>query len=365
MIKLKKLKDNKGSISVVVIVTILFFVTILVSMYTVNAVRRESQLKTEMRIKNEYEDEFSKTDDIYSNLSISVVDAYKNGYLQQGDYVNYSTPTTGSYTSLSADNGYADQTFDVSNDSTQVNWRVLGLTEDGKNLMLISGMAVKKNYDTSVTITDTNSPYYYLQNAEGYIHGIDELNNICSIYKNNLADNVRSINIQDINRLCGVTVGTTTVINSSGDNINECADMGTSYTYTNKYKTPNDYLTNTRTPSFSYTMMEYSYLGSDAISSSTALYDILFKDTIKKDTIKSGWYWLASQFIGATSYNADFTIGEVFNAYVGFSQDSLFFSDGDEYYNCDAVRPVAILKSGVTLKDLKKISTPTEASWPQ
>ena len=48
----RKINSEKGSITTVVTVTVLFFVTILSTSYAITATIRQSQLKSQLEIKN-------------------------------------------------------------------------------------------------------------------------------------------------------------------------------------------------------------------------------------------------------------------------------------------------------------------------
>ena len=48
------LKSNKGSVTAIVLVTILFIIVILSSLYAVNASKRNNQLKAQARLKDVY-----------------------------------------------------------------------------------------------------------------------------------------------------------------------------------------------------------------------------------------------------------------------------------------------------------------------
>ena len=232
----------------------------------------------------------------------TLVTAFKNGDLQVGDYVNYTNPTSGEYVSIASKTGYdLDQTYTTNNNGTKVNWRVLGLSEDGNHLLLTSGSPLKRE--------NSNDPYYYLKGATGMVNFESELNNICSIYKNEYAESSKSLTIDDINRLCGVTVDIANgkVYKTSDEaqsNIDKEGNIGTTQSYTDQYASPQDYL-NGITSSFEKTSDVYYYLGSDAILSSSALYDVLFANT---DT---NWYWLTSSAVRVYPDHCNFGLGNV------------------------------------------------------
>ena len=145
-----------------------------------------------------------------SNVKI-LVQAFKDGEIKIGDYINYTPSNTSAsitvlkngikeQTSTEVGTGYdAEQTFTVDTTSDyKTTWRVLGLNEAGTNLMLISGSPIRKTGE---------DPYLVLEGAESYVYCKKTLDAICNIYANsNLADEVRSITIEDINTALGVKV---------------------------------------------------------------------------------------------------------------------------------------------------------------
>ncbi len=320
----------------------------------------------------------------------TVAEAFKEGKLQVGDWVNYQNPTTVSakvkekdsnysdtgYTSLatrtgmSTEDGYSadlDQTYSLTNNSVQVNWRVLGLSTDGR-LMLTTEEPLQRDYDSSATVSESNSPYFYLRGAKGcaYNYGIAELNKICAIYKNNLADEVRSLTIDDINRLCEVTVDVAgkkvTKASDTTKNIDHWGVIGKTISFTDNpyqdteaYKSPEDYITGIgMSTGFKLTCDSYYYEGSDAIDTSSKLYVMLFNNES---------YWLASRalWIGheVAWYTDGVTDGAACTGFLsGFSPQGA----QTDYGNSLAVRPVTFLKSSVTVDDIQVIESVNEDS---
>ena len=313
----------------------------------------------------------------------TVVEALKDGDLAVGDWVNYNVTelasnviatdtanynaTNKSYTSSSDNTGWsANQTYSLNNNEKAVNWRILGLSEDGTQLMLTTGSPLQKDYDTSADLSDDNNPYYWLSGAKGTSteYGLKELDKICAIYTNNLADKVRSLTIDDVNRLCKVTVdvanGKVTKEGDTTTNIDKWGNIGKTYSYPTssyptQYESPEDYIAGnkiTTLNSFSKTSDAYYYVGSDAIDSKLALYDILFARTGQTDG-DYRYYWLASRAVYVGSDYCSWGPGGVYRGGAG--------SNG----GCNAVRPVVYLKSDVTVDQLPKAEEPTseEEAW--
>ncbi len=310
----------------------------------------------------------------------TLVDAFIEGELQVGDLVDYQNPTTVSagvkatdsnysdtgYTSLaertgmSVEDGYSedvDQTFTINQDTR---WVVLGLSEDGTQLMLTTEEPLQ---EINTSTGKSSSQYFYLRGAKGcaYDYGIAELNKICAIYKNDLASEARSLTIDDINRLCNVTVDIKNkqVTNSESENIDKWGDIGTKLALVNPYQdqegylyqSPEDYIDGNALEeqgTLNITSDEYYYLGNTAIDSTSSLYKILFGS-------KSNYYhyWLASRAVGVGSDSCWWGPGDVSGNSIYSQGNGIFSSWGDLYYGSNAVRPVVLLRSDVTINEIK------------
>lgn len=266
----------------------------------------------------------------------TLVQAFNDGEIQVGDYVNYvpdthapitvGTEKTG-FTDSDRTLGTTDQTY--TQDTTNTHWRVLGLTEDGNSVMLLgsqlAGVVEGKNFKSKLV----------LEGAKGYLNGESILNEICSLYHNNtLAQETRSIKIEDINRaLGGITVtypkegesGTGTVTlntDSNNTNIGYTADYP-SYTYKNGDYSPESYPNQieperigTRVQAnlwYRYDItdadgLNYSYVQGLGSTISERGYNMLFEGTTSADECIMS-YWLASTSVFCHSYRACFDIG--------------------------------------------------------
>ena len=224
---LKKIKkDIKGITLIALVVTII--VLLILAAVAINLTigsngiftRAENAVdKYEEASTNEEKELNSVAEYLDGITEETVVEAYKAGKIKMGDYVNYQNPERGEYTSAKEKNGVADQKYTVDS-STQ--WRVLGLSEDGKHLLLTTADPIKRgevsnpnteNGYTEEDVTDMNSDYYlYIYGAEGAYYAVDnnegegELDKICAIYKNDLAEEARSMKTEDINNLLNLTV---------------------------------------------------------------------------------------------------------------------------------------------------------------
>ena len=266
-------------------------------------------------------------------------------HLHIGDYVNYNplnfkegTLEEDKTASSSADeNGYDKQTFSI---NTDTKWRVLGEDDRGQ-ILIVSADPVKKD------MGETNDPYFYLYGAKGYINAEKELEKISKIYGHGVgATGARSLKIEDVNKICGVTVGEDGLTPA----VDNWENFGKTYSYENQYASPEDYLARKKS-NFSKTSNEYYYTGNNSLlktATNTRAYEtIFFKKQLQK------WNWLASRSVDVDSGYAGFCVGVVGNGDAGMRND-VFRSYGGEYRSCGGVRPVVSLKSDVSTDTIPK-----------
>ena len=278
----------------------------------------------------------------------------KAEHLHIGDYVDYNplkfkegtVDLDKTASSLADENGSKDQTFSI---NTDTKWRVLGKDDNGQ-ILIVSADPVKKD------MGETNDPYFYLKGAKGYINAETVLEKISKIYGHGVgATEARSLKIEDVNKICGVTVGS----NGLTPAVDEGGNFGTTKSYTDQYASPEDYLAETISE-FSKTSNAYHYTGNNSLlktATNTRAYEtIFFKNQAKK------WNWLASRSVDNYSYYAGFCVGGVYNGDASMD-DGVFNSSGygiEFYY---AVRPVVYLKSDVTTDIIPKIADQKEQDW--
>ena len=236
------------------------------------------------------------------------------------------------------ENGSKDQTFSINIDTK---WRVLGKDDNGQ-ILIVSADPVKKD------MGETNDPYFYLKGAKGYINAEKELEKISKIYGHGVgATGARSLKIEDVNKICGVTVGSDGLMPA----VDEGGNFGTTKSYTDQYASPEDYLAGKRSD-FSKTSNAYEYYGRNILlktATNTRAYEtVFFKKQIKK------WNWLASRSVYVYSGYVSFCVGFVENGRADMNSDNEF---------CGAVRPVVSLKSDVTTDIIPKIVDQEEQDW--
>ena len=324
----------------------------------------------------------------------TLVQAFKDGEIQVGDYLNYNdyVDESKTYTTKTNENGWADQKYTATKDTY---WQVLGLDETGEKLMLISQSPIKKEMKQkdqtgqevgrakirlasienavklvassggSSTIDWETTPYLVLKGAYSYVNCKQILNNISGIYSTSLGK-AESLTAEEINRLIGVTVDyTNKKVYANSDpntNIDKGGVLGNQYTYKETDYTPESYI-NSKANATAGTQTDpataYCYQRGNLTINDT-LKTILFNGTTS-DANYAKSYWLASPAVGAGSGNADFGPGGVGNGGVD-AGDYLFGSGGDWYADSFGVRPVVYLESNITVEDLHKIDG-QEEDW--
>ncbi len=301
-------------------------------------------------------------------------------HLHVGDYLEYVPVEGKSATVTGAETGmYGEgetepysisQTYEVDMNTT---WRVLGLDENGTELLITSGSPIKK---ARTTIEGTNEPveeddvYLYLGGAESYAYCVDTLNKICEIYNDDkYASEARSMKIEDINNALGVVKeGNKVYLEKDPDktNIDEWGVLGKIYTYQEGDYSPESYLkgeTEQAGKTVTATAYYYDYEDPNIINQSSTLWKLLFDGTTsEKGCAKS--YWLASPGVYVDSSYAFFGPGAVDDGYAGCGNDGFFFfgSHGHSIDDALAVRPVVSLKSNITETEVP-ITTGSEEDW--
>ena len=295
----------------------------------------------------------------------TLVQAFKDGEIQVGDYLNYNdyVDESKTYTTATNENGWADQKYTATKNTY---WQVLGLDETGERLMLISQSPIKKEMKTDTTAKDwEKSPYLILKGAYGYVNCKQILNNVSGIYSTSLGK-AESLTAEEINRLIGVTVDyTNKKVYANSDpntNIDKWGVLGNQYTYKETDYTPESYI-NSKANATAGTQTDpataYCYQWGNLTINDT-LKTILFNGTTS-DANYAKSYWLASPAVGAFSGVARFGPGIVSYGYV--CADILLF-DSNGYWDAYSfgVRPVVYLESNVTVEDLHIIDG-QEEDW--
>ena len=325
---------------------------------------------------------------VFGTVGKTLVQAFKDGEIKVGDYItNYNEKlknTSATAEVTSEETGHTGtQTYKV---DTSTTWRVLGLSEDGTQLMITTGSPIKKVMNPSGTEEWEKDPYLYLNSGEGYYNTNDDLttNNIldkiCKIYDSSLAEKTQSMRIEDINTAVGLTLDKEkNIMYKTADETKTPIEayqgfFGQSYTYKVGDYAPENYLKEKYPSKYQSltakkandtvngTAFMFSYEDPRVVDPSSKLYEILFKGTTEGENYAKS-YWLASSGVNIDgSSSCAFGPGAVYGGGAG-TGCGVFVSDGCSDAVWLAVRPVVYLRSDVTVKDLTITESGTEQDW--
>ena len=277
----------------------------------------------------------------------TLVQAFNDGEIQVGDYLNYNdyVDESKTYTTATNENGWADQKYTATKNTY---WQVLGLDETGERLMLISQSPIKKemkqkaqeesrtkiklaSIENAVKLGDIGpttvdwekTPYLVLKGAYSYVNCEKILNDISGIYSTSLGK-AESLTAEEINRLIGVTVDfANKKVYANPDpntNIDRRGVLGNQYTYKETDYTPESYI-NSKANATAGTQTDpataYRYQWGNLTINDT-LKTILFNGTTSDANFAKS-YWLASPAVGVDSDFADFGPGGVCNGMVALA----------------------------------------------
>ena len=383
------MKNKKKSIVIIFIIVIAIILITITSLILIKINNNDTTGNEQLGVQQKEQE-------------LTLVQMYKNGencvninctdatHLHSGDYVEGYFPEN---PNAVVEVGREETGYDGENQVYAVedlNWRDLGLSEDGNHVLLISGNPIKK-----VSTGNETSPYLTFRGAESYVYGEDTLNKICNIYINSeLADEARSINIDDINRTLGVVVETGIDVYGYGYgkvyreydaekiDISDFNIFGYQpYIYKEGDYAPENYVIDsanaegriievltakkigdTNNPT------SYSYFYSNAnidvpttiqgesnkrLSINNKVYNMLFEGTEEEEEYAKS-YWLASTGIYVSDDYASFGLGCVSSGLVTNGGEGSFSSLGTYTNPSLSVRPVISLKSYITNSRIKK-----------
>ena len=298
-------------------------------------------------------------------------------HLHIGDYIDYNPIATGdtgieeqySYKSLQENNGYEEQLYSINNDTEKLNWIVLGISDDGKNLLITTDSPIRPEATNN---PEVDVPFYKLDGFNGYIHAIDELNNISKIYGNgDCAEFARSISLEDLDKLVGYnpniekwsegklyeyknkitikSIGNGKYQYSSTNGVSgtliDIHDKGFYYIENGQEKILP--ITDTKN-SIELECTEYSYNAKDLIDVNSRIYQKFFNTSARR-------YWVAKYSFTLGTYNGGYGIHTVSNGDV--NKNGFIFTKGDKFGETKnvfgyGIRPVIVLKSNITTNDV-------------
>ena len=307
-------------------------------------------------------------------------------HLHVADYLKYTPSDSTASTADMEDNPLKSQYTGVEDTQTytvnsNTKWQVIGLSEDRQHVLLTTESPIQR---------DGADPYLKLGGAESYIYCKKVLDGICSIYANDdLADEVRSITIEDITNVLGITIDKERNIAYKTADENE-----TELPYQGFFGTDNQYLyKSTDYAPENYVIEQYNdtsytrkatgsvanilsatretidqsaymipYTESSIVDSNSAIYDVLFSGTTEENNFAKS-YWLASPGVGVGSDYAIFAPGSVYDGHAAAGGYYLFYSHGVRYAVSLAVRPVVSLKSEIKGSEIERDVASTSDIW--
>ena len=306
-------------------------------------------------------------------------------HLHVGDYLKYTPSNPAASTANMEDNPLKSQYTGVEDTQTytvnsNTKWQVIGLSEDRQHVLLTTESPIQK---------DGADPYLKLGGAESYIYCKKVLDGVCSIYANDdLADEVRSMTMEDITNVLGITIDKeeNKAYNKDGTQISGFQGFfGTKNQYPYKstdYAPENYVIVKYRDGSYtrktagsvanilsatSGTVDQSAYMimasDSNVVEPGSTIYNILFNGTTAEPYSKS--YWLASPGVGVGSDDgyAIFSPGRVSNGGATAGGYYLFYSHGVRYAISFAVRPVISLKSEIKGSEIERDVASTSDIW--
>ena len=354
---MKKYKSQRGITLIALIITII--ILLILAGISISALTNQGLFKNakeaqnamdkaegeQGKVLNEYEDEINKYLENDDKTAKKLVDKVNDGTIKIGDYVKY-TPDTASTTEILQElSTYSGSDTNTTSTLTQesLNWRVFDV-KDGQ-VRLISELP------TTSTIA--------LKGYNGYNNAVKLLDDTCNVLYNNskLASKVQNLKIEDIMEK---------MIETNYTNIT--ANYGKQFTPTNKYypsillkekgqnvngivgtelneSEQKELINQTTKPQATSLEVKYTYWCKTMTTSdfkNSKYYELFINNGSNYST-----YWMSSRCIDYPSGGARFNISRVHSGDVRAS--SLYNTNGAEYSDVNAFRPVITLNSNVQI----------------
>ena len=354
---MKKYKSQRGITLIALIITII--ILLILAGISISALTnqwlfknaKEAQNATQKaeeeqeKTLNEYEDEINKYLENDDKTAKKLVDKVNDGTIKVGDYVKYTPDTASTDAILQELNTYSGSDANTTSTLTQesLNWRVLDM-EDGQ-VRLISELPTTSKIE--------------LSSYNGYNNAVKLLDDTCNVLYNNskLASKVQNLKIEDIMEK---------MIETNYTNIT--ANYGKQFTPTNKYypsillkekgqnvngivgtelneSEQKELINQTTKPQATSLEVKYTYWCKTMTTSdfkNSKYYELFINNGSNYST-----YWMSSRCIDYPSGGARFNISRVHSGDVRAS--SLYNTNGAEYSDVNAFRPVITLNSNVQI----------------
>ena len=354
---MKKYKSQRGITLIALVITII--ILLILAGISIAALTNQGLFKNAKEAQNapqkaeeeqgktlnEYEDEINKYLENDKKIDGKIVDRVNDGTIKIGDYVKYIPDTASTDAILQELNTYSGSSANTASTLTQesLNWRILDI-KDGQ-VRLISELP------TTSTIA--------LSSYNGYNNAVKLLDDTCNVLYNNskLASKVQNLKIEDIMEK---------MIETNYTNIT--ANYGKQFTPTNKYypsillkekgqnvngivgtelneSEQKELINQTTKPRATSLEVKYTYWCKTMTISdfkNSKYYELFINNGSNYST-----YWMSSRCIDYPSGGARFNISRVHSGDVRAS--SLYNTNGAEYSDVNAFRPVVTLNSNVQI----------------
>ena len=354
---MKKYKSQRGITLIALIITII--ILLILAGISISALTNQGLFKNaketqnamdkaegeQGKVLNEYEDEINKYLENDDKTAEKLVDKVNDGTIKVGDYVKYTPDTASTDAILQELSTYSGSDANTTSTLTQesLNWRVLDI-KDGQ-VRLISELPTTSKIE--------------LSSYNGYNNAVKLLDDTCNVLYNNskLASKVQNLKIEDIMEK---------MIETNYTNIT--ANYGKQFTPTNKYypsillkekgqnvngivgtelneSEQKELINQTTKPQATSLEVKYTYWCKTMTTSdfkNSKYYELFINNGSNYST-----YWMSSRCIDYPSCGARFNISRVHSGDVRAS--SLYNTNGAEYSDVNAFRPVITLNSNVQI----------------
>ena len=175
----KILRNNKGSISALVVISVLLYSIVLTTAYMKASGKRRIQIQSQILAKEAYEKQLNHLNEIKDEINDKT-------WIKIGDSVNYTYDVASSYLLSSTYSGY-DSNQTIEQDTT-LTWKVLNVDKEKDVIDIIS------EKPTSNTV--------YFKGVLGYNNGPYLMNEICKAQYSNktLGVEARNVNLLDMEK---------------------------------------------------------------------------------------------------------------------------------------------------------------------
>lgn len=339
----RKIKSDKGSITSFTLLSMLFFLVVVIAIYASVNTKIQKQEKEIKSVQDNYKQE--NIDDIYGNTLNEKVGLLAT-YVKVGDYVSYEPDALNEANlntlkdNLNTYSGKSDSTINSTIKRDELKWRVLDVNKKTGQVRLISA--------------DPTSSKIELYGYNGYNNAVKLIDDACSTLYNNskFASKVQNLKIEDVTRYMTT----------------QPEDDKTEYTLTNinipniLKQEENQLVEGSITPKIGLSEQKEFVIGNSQSSTSilkktyrpqSMNEDTSFKEKIYYELfIKKGEnfysnYWISSRCIGLNINTAYFGVSRIISSNVG--ANDLYRWDSIESPNDFALRPIIILKSNIQI----------------